>query len=168
MKNYYTKGAYVIYHYKVRRKVLWNNHGWADLDEWKRAIILETPRDEYGRFTNDYTWERDVTVKIMFEDGNVTTTTLDTIEPDVDPSTLSEQDVKELFKQIARGSIYYDDYRNSFGVFNHTLSDYYDGFWGKLVSEWGNEDEAEKHDTFEEFYWYCQNTEYWRPEFNAA
>lgn len=168
MKNFFTKGAYVIYHYKVRRKVLWNDCGWADLDEYKHAIVLETPRDEYGRFTNDYTWERDVTVKIMLEDGSVTTTTLDTIQPDVDPSTLSEQDVKELFGEIARGSLYYADYRNSFGIFERTLSDYYDGFWEELVSEYGSEDEADKHDTDEEFYWYCQNTEYWRPEFKAA
>lgn len=169
MKNYYKKGAFVIYHYKVERKVLWSDTGYGLVGCWKRAVMLENPRDaETGRFTNDFYYEDWVSVKLKDEDGKIFTTTLDNIEPDIAPGSLTHEELIKLYGEIVKGSLYYSDYQNSLGVFQNTASDYYDGFWESLVDEYGSEDEAEKHDTAEEFACYCEGCEYYRPQSLAA
>lgn len=168
MKNYYKKGAFVIYHYKEERKVLWSNTGYGLVGCWKRAVMLENPRDWYGCFTNNYKWEDSVTIKLKDEDGNIFTTTLDNIEPDIAPASLTHDELATLWGEIVRGSMYYSDYRNSLGVFENTALDYYEGFWESLVDEYGSEAEAEKHDTAEEFAYYCEGCEYYRPQSLAA
>ena len=164
MKNYYKKGAFVIHHYKEWSRK-WNE--W--LPAWKRAVMLENPRDaETGRFTNDLRYEDYVSVKLKDEYGHIFTATLCDIEPDIAPGSLTHEELIKLYGEIVKGSLYYSDYQNSLGVFQNTASDYYDGFWESLVDEYGSEDEAEKHDTAEEFAYYCEGCEYYRPQSLAA
>lgn len=40
----------------------------------------------------------------------------------------SDQDIVELRKQISLGSIYYSDYKNQFGVDEHTVCDLFEGY----------------------------------------
>lgn len=157
-KNYFKKGAQVIYHHKVRRKVLWSDSGYGYVDEWKRAILVENPRDEYGRFTNDFQYESHTFVKLKDEKGTIFTATLDEIEEDVDPAMLSFDDCKKLWREICKGSLYYSDYRNSLGVFEETAYNYYEGYWEYLVEEYG-EEKADEKDTAEEFAYYCTGCE---------
>lgn len=164
--NYFKKGAQVIYHYKEWRKVLWSDSGYGYVDEWKRAILLENPRDEYGRFTSDFTYESYVFVKMKDEDGNIFTATLEEIEEDVDPAMLTFDECKELWSEICRGSDFYCDYRNSLGVFENTAFDYYEGFWEYLVDVYGEENAYEK-DTAEEFAEYCTGCECCTPRLVA-
>jgi len=168
MKNHYTRGTIVIYHYKEWRRVYYNESGYDWVSAWKRAVILSTPRDEYGRFTNDFRYESYVSVNLKDEGGKIFTTTLDNIEPDIAPASLTHDELVTLWGEIVRGSMYYSDYRNSLGVFENTALDYYEGFWESLVDEYGSEAEAEKHDTAEEFAYYCEGCEYYRPQSLAA
>lgn len=157
-ENYFKKSAQVIYHYRVWRKVLWSDSGYGYVDEWKRAILLENPRDEYGRFTNDFRYKSDISVKLKDEQGKIFTATLDEIEEDVDPAMLSFDDCKKLWREIRKGSMFTCDYRNSLGVFEKTALDYYEGFLEYLVVEYG-EEKANKKDTAEEFAYYCTGIE---------
>lgn len=165
-ENYFKKGAQVIFHYKEWRKVYWSESGYGYVDTWKRAIMLENPRDEYGMFTNDFRYESYVSVKLKDESGKVVFTTMDKIEADIDPAMLSFDECKQLWREISRGSMYYSDYRNSLGVFENTAYDYYEGYWQCLVSEYGNE-EAEEKDTAEEFALYCTGCECCTPRLSA-
>ena len=169
MKNYYKKGAFVIYHYKEERKVMWSDTGYGLVGCWKRAVMLENPRDAgSGSFTNDFYYEDCVSVKLKDEDGKIFTTTIDNIEPDIAPASLTHDELVTLWGEIIRGSMYYSDYQNSLGVFQNTAMDYYEGFWEYLKDEYGSEEEAEKHDTAEEFAYYCEGCEYYRPQSIAA
>lgn len=166
-KSYYRKGSQVIYHFKEWRRVYYNESGYDMVPTWKRAIILSQPRDsETGMFTNDFRWEDSVSVKLKDAKGKVFTATLDEIEPDVDPSTLSEEELVKLFGEIIRGSIYFSDYRNSLGVFEEVASDAYDGYWEFLTEELSHE-EAEKKECAEGFAEYCQGVEYFRESLAA-
>lgn len=168
MKNYYKKGVIVIYHYKEWHRVYYKEGGYDWVSAWKRAVMLENPRDEYGRFTNDFRYESYVSVKLKDEEGKIFTATLDEIEPDIAPGALSHEELVQLYNEISHGSLYYSDYRNSLGVFQNTASDYYDGFWEYLKDEYGSEEEAEKHDMADEFAYYCEGCEYYRPSSLAA
>jgi len=168
MKDYFKKGAIVIYHYKEWRKVYYNALGYDWVPVWKRALMLENPRDEYGRFTNDFSDEYAVNLKLKDEDGKIFAATLDEIEPDVAPGALSHEELVRLYNEISHGSMYYSDYRNSLGVFENTALDYYEGFWESLKYEYGSEEEADRHDNAEEFAYYCEGCEYLRPNFFAA
>jgi hypothetical protein len=168
MKNYYKKDAIVIYHYKEWHRVYYNALGYDWVSVWKRAVMLENPRDEYGRFTNDFSDEYAVNFKLKDEDGKVFTATLDEIEPDVAPGALSHEELIRLYNEIVRGSLYYSDYQNTMGVFQETAYDFYEGFWEQLKDEYGSEAEAEKHDTAEAFADYCEGCEYYRPSSLAA
>ena len=163
MSNRYTKGTIVIYHYKEWRRVYYNESGYDWVPTWKRALVLSTPRDEYGRFTNDFRYESYVSVNLKDEEGNIFTTTLDNIEPDIDPASLTCDELAKLWGEIARGSLYYSDYQNTLGVFQNTAYDYYEGFCEELWYEYGSSEEVVKHDTAEEFAYYCQSVEYLRP-----
>lgn len=163
MKNRYTKGTIVIYHYKEWRRVYYNESGYDWVSAWKRAVILSTPRDEYGRFTNDFRYESYVSVNLKDEGGKIFTTTLDNIEPDIDPASLTNDELATLWGEIVRGSMYYSDYQNSLGVFQNTALNYYEGFYEELRYEYGSDEEADWHDTAEEFAYYCQGVEYLRP-----
>ena len=164
MKNFFKKGSFVMYEYEERRT---NAFGMPYMaKEYKPAIVIENPRDEYGQFTSDFEWKYGITVKIKFEDGETITTELKNVYPDVSPCSLTIEELKELRKQICGGSLYYGDYNNTLGVFNRTASDYYDGFWEYISSEHG--EDAEKYDTPEEFACYCYGTEYYRPSSLSA
>jgi hypothetical protein len=60
---------------------------------------------------------------------------------------LSEKDVEKLQKEIVMGSIYYADYENSFGVNEHEVAAYADGY-------------LEVEDEYETFYDYIQSVEW--------
>lgn len=147
--SYYKKGARVIFHYKELRKVMWSESGYAWVREWKRATLVEPPRDEHGRFTN---CESDMEfMKLMDENGKVYfVESTDDVEPDRNITDLSRKELVKLWGQIRRGSGYYVDYRNSLGVFENTAMACYEGFWAYLVDEYG-EERAEIEDTAENF-----------------
>ena len=162
-KNFFKKGAHVIYHYKEWRQVYYLTHGTHDwVHTWKRATVLETPRDEYGRFTNDFRYERDVFVKLRDNDGKVFTATLYELEPDVDPGSLTDDELKTLWSEISHGSMYYSDYRNSLGVFENTALNYYEGYFEELCDELGSPFNAEQEQCAETFAEYYQGCEYLR------
>lgn len=173
-KNYFTKGKPVIYHYKEWSRVYWNDSGWGYVDKWKRAILLTNPRDEEGKFTNDFRYEWRVSVKLKDEDGKIFTASLEDVEPDVDPSELSYDDLLKLWSEISHGSMYYSDYRNSLGVFENTAYDYYEGFcecvYYDLKDSLGREPTEEEISKFEndhDFAEYCMGVEYLRPNIAA-
>ena len=145
---YYKKGASVIYHYHEWRKVYWTASGRGLCPAWKRATLVCTPRDAYGRFTTDESDMEFVTLKGA--DGKVFNASFEDIEPDRDVETLSEVELVKLFGQITRGSIYLSDYNNTLGVFNDVVYDWYESFYKHLVDVFG-EEEAEKQDTVENF-----------------
>lgn len=160
-KNYFKKGAQVIYHFKVWQKVMWSKSGYGYVPRWKRAVIVSPPRDEYGKFTNNFDWPEDVTVTLKDEDGKVFTSTLDEIEPDVDPATLSKKELRKLWNEISHGSMYYSDYRNSLGVFENIAMNAYEGYFESLREELSDE-EAEEKECADGFVDYCLSVECFR------
>ncbi len=60
---------------------------------------------------------------------------------------LSEKDVEKLQKQIVMGSLYYADYENSFGVNEHEVAAYAEGY-------------LEVEDEYDSFYDYIQSVEW--------
>ena len=66
---------------------------------------------------------------------------------------LSEKDVEKLQKQIVMGSLYYADYENSFGVDEHEVAAYADGY----LETQENPEELGEYDTF---YDYIQSVEW--------
>ena len=159
-QNYFTKGAQVIYHFKEWSRVYWSESGYGWLSKWKYAVVMETPRDSEGRFTNDYRYEDEVSVRLKDEDGKIFTTTLDNIEPNIEPSELSHEELIQLYGEISHGSMYYSDYRNSLGVFQNVAMDFYEGFYMSLKDEYGSE-EADKHDNAENFADYCEGCDWY-------
>lgn len=146
---YYKKGAPVIYHFQERRKVYWSQSGYGYVNSWKRATLTSHPRDENGRFTND---ENRITLLFLKdENGNTFQAYIDDVERDRDITTLSREELVKLRKEIVGGSIYTNDYRNSLGVFEDTVCDYYDAFWQYLCSYADDEETAEEMDTPENF-----------------
>lgn len=147
-ETYFKKGASVIYHYKVWRRVYWGDSGYGWVPQWKRATLVCTPRDAYGRFTTDESDMEFVTLKNT--DGKVFNASFEDIEPDRDIETLSEAELVKLFGQITRGSIHLSDYNNTLGVFCDVVSDWYESFYNHLTEVFG-EEEAEKQDAAENF-----------------
>ena len=147
-ETYFKKGAPVIYHYKVWRKVMWSDSGYGWVPEWKRATLVCTPRDVCGRFTTDESDMEFVTLKDG--KGKVFNASFEDIEPDRDIETLSREELIKMFGQICRGSIYLSDYNNTLGVFNDVVYDWYECSYNHLVEVFG-EEEAEKQDTAENF-----------------
>ena len=147
-ETYFKKGAPVIYHYKVWRKVMWSDSGYGWVPEWKRATLVCTPRDVCGRFTSYEPYMSFVTLKD--EKRKVFNASFEDIEPDRDIETLSETELVKLFGQIRRGSVYLSDYNNNLGVFCYVVSDWYDSFCNHLADVFGAE-EADKQDTAENF-----------------
>lgn len=166
-ENYFKKGAQVIYHYREWRKVMWSDSGYGYVDEWKRAVMVENPRDEYGCFTNDFRYESDVFVKLKDENGKIFTATLEEIEPNIEPSELSHEELIQLYGEISHGSMYYSDYQNSLGVFQNVAMDFYEGFYDYLRQEYGSEEEADKHENAENFADYCESCDWYYPPIAA-
>ena len=169
MEHIYARGEQVIYHFKEWRKVYWSDSGYGWVPQWKRAIIVSPPRDEYGRFTNNYRYEDEVTVKLKDEDGKTFETTIDNIEQDVDPCTLSADELVKMYGQLKRGSMYYSDYANTLGVFEVTAMDFYEGYveevYGDMKEQLGREPENEEVEAQlspDGFAAYCQSCEAWQ------
>ncbi len=146
---YYKKGAPVIYHFQEWRKVYWSQSGYGYVNSWKRAKLTSTPRDENGRFTNDES--RIVLLFLKDENGATFQADINEVERDRNITTLSKEELIKLRKEIVGGSIYSDDYRNSLGVFENTVSDYYDCYWAYLCRHADDEETTEEMDTPENF-----------------
>lgn len=145
---YYKKGVSVIYHYQEWRRVYWSKSGYGWVDVWKRATLVAPPRDEYGRFTNH---EPDIcSMTLKDEQGNIFNADIDNVEPDRKITDLTREEIVKLYSQVCRYSYYYSDYKNTLGVFQNVVSEYFEGFWRHLVGEYG-EEQAEKEDTAEAF-----------------
>lgn len=148
MEKYLKKNAPVIYHYQELREVMWSDTGVGLVPCHKKAVMIDNPRDEYGRFAS--TEDEYNTVKIKTEDGRIFTTELRNIEPNRDIVDLSKEEVKKLWDEIKKGSMYYSDYSNSLGVFENVAMDYYEGY----AEQCENENEEE---TADGFYWYIMS-----------
>ena len=61
---------------------------------------------------------------------------------------LTEKEVEKLEREIVKGSLYYADYRNTFGVDEHEVANYAEGY-------------LEQEDEWESFYDYIQSVEYY-------
>lgn len=70
---------------------------------------------------------------------------------------LSHDELQQLWRDICRGSIYTDDYRNTLDVPDEDAMAACEDFYDELRDEYG-EDHADEHDTAEEFadWYYCQ------------
>ena len=139
-KDFIKRNSSVIWHGEFWDKESYKRTGCGWVKKWKRAKIVSTPRDtETGKFTNDFYYDDSITVNLKDRDGNVFESTLDKLEPDVDPSTLSEEELTKLWNEISHGSIYYSDYRNSLGVFQEVAYDFFEGYaeenWYDLKEE---------------------------------
>ena len=145
---YYRKGAPVIYHYREWRRVMWSDSGYGWVPAWKRCKVVCTPRNADGKFTTD---KRDMEfVTLKDEDGRTFQASMEDVEPDRDIQTLSREELVKLWGKVCNGSIYLCDYRNSLGVFEDVVYDWYESFWMYLSGEHG-EKEAEVKDTAENF-----------------
>jgi hypothetical protein len=146
---------------------MWTNNpsGYDWCPVWERALVLEIPRDEYGRFSSDM--DDYDTIKLKTESGKIVVAKLGNVEHDYDPSTLSDKELEVLYHQIVKGSLYYADYRNTLGVFENTACDYYEGFVEDLRSTYGSDELADEFDTVENFVDYCKGVEYLRPAISA-
>ena len=170
MEHVFKRGEQVIFHYKEWTKVMWSDSGWGWVPVWKRAIVQGTPRDETtGRFTTDYRYDDEVVVRLKDEDGHVFDATIRDIEQDVDPCTLSTEELVKLYGQIRRGSMYYSDYKNTLGVFEATAMDFYEGYedelYHDLKEQLGREPSDNEFDSSLSalgFSAYCQSCEAWR------
>lgn len=69
---------------------------------------------------------------------------------------LDHDELKHLFNQICRGSIYLSDYRNSLNVPDEEAMEAWEEFYRAMCDEYGN-DHADEHDTAEEFADYYYN-----------
>lgn len=157
LEHYYTKGAKVINNYQELRNVLWSDSGRGYVTEWERATICKQPRDEYGRFTNNYC---DIgTVVIETENGDIKEVDIDDLEPNILPCDLSDDEIEQLWADICRGSLYTADYKNSVGVFRQEAQDCYEGFYDELMYLYG-EEKADEYDTPEEFAKYVRSIEW--------
>ena len=145
---YYKKGASVIYHYKEWRRVMWSDSGYGWVPAWKRCEVVCTPRNAYGQFTTEE-WDM-ASVTLKDEDGQKFQASMDDVEPDRDIETLSREELVKLWGQICKGSIYLSDYKNTLGVFENVVCDWYDTFLEYLSGEFG-EKAAEEKDTSENF-----------------
>lgn len=67
---------------------------------------------------------------------------------------LNQEELIELRQEICGGSIYTSDYINSLGIEADVACDFYDEFWRYLCEEYGEEN-AEEHDTPQEFAYYA-------------
>lgn len=69
---------------------------------------------------------------------------------------LDEDELKQLWRDIRRGSMYTDDYRNSLDVPDGVAMGAWEDFYNDLCDQYG-EDGADEHDTAEAFaeYYYC-------------
>lgn len=145
---YYRKGASVIYHYKEWRRVWWSNSGYGWVDEWKRCSIVCTPRDKFGRFTTNKHDMEFVTLKDR--NGLLFQASIEEVEPDRDIETLSREELVKMWGEFRRGSMYFHHYANTLGVFEEVAMEWYEGFWGYLAEEHG-EEAADVEDTAENF-----------------
>lgn len=150
MELKFKKGVQVIYHYKECHKVAWSPSGYGMVEMHKRAVITEQPRDSRGRFT----WlPEHFTLKD--EDGNVFEAWADEIEPNIDPTELSEDQLKKLWGEIRRGSCLLSDYENSVGVFRDMACAYYESFREDIEDQYEGA-EMEAHDNAEDFAYYVR------------
>lgn len=168
------KGARVICHHKVWSEVMWSRSGFGWIDKEEHCEIVSKPRYESdGRFANKadfYYYDDSIIVKLKGEDGREFTETLDKLEPDFAPAALSEEDLKTLWNEMSKGSIYYADYRNSVGVYEKTAFNYFEGYaeenWRETKEKFPNlsdEELEEKHwqtMSAEDFAYYCKGCEY--------
>lgn len=145
---YYKKGASVIYHYKEWRRVMWSDSGYGYVSAWKRCTVICTPRNAYGQFTTEE-WDMEF-VTLKDEDGRTFQASMEDVEPDRDIETLSREELVKLWGEMCKGSVYYDDYQNSVGVFERVAHDWYESFWSYLSGEYG-EKAAEEKDIAENF-----------------
>ena len=149
-RNHYKKGSQVIYHY---------------CNDWRRAVIVSPPQWYRPARDPDFQFEGE-TVKIKDEYGKTFVAWMYEIEPDLDPVTLTKNELKSLFGQIVRGSVLYSDYKNDVGVFEHVASDLYDSFWENLKRECDYDEdkirEADNATNFAEYAKSCRRN-FFRP-----
>lgn len=68
-------------------------------------------------------------------------------------SELTEDEVRQLEKQIVMGSVYAEDYENTFGVNPNEVSNYVDGYLE-------TKEDPEEYGEYETFYDYIQSVEW--------
>lgn len=101
-------------------------------------------RKVYGTFTNTYD---DDYVVLVVDDKHVIAESYECEDEWCSPYDLGEEELKTLFSEIRRGSIYLSDYRNSVGVTWDEASDYCDDYYRWLEEKYG--DKCDDHDNLE-------------------
>lgn len=95
------------------------------------GIIAETPRVDGGKFASSLDLvdrQYKVEVKVRMESGHIKEAYGDDCYPMRYPSELTEQDWRDIRKEIKIGSLFAASYENSFGVDPLLLRDMCDAF----------------------------------------
>lgn len=169
-KDFIKKGSHVIWHGEYFDEQKFKNTGAGWVKGHKHVQIISQARDDEGKFTSDFYWDEDVTVNVKDENGKIFQTAICNLEPDFAPGGLSNEDLKTLWNEMGKGSIYYADYRNSVGIFEETAYNFFEGYadenWYDLKEEYpelSDEELEQKHwDSMnaESFAEYCKGVEY--------
>jgi hypothetical protein len=116
------------------------------------VTVIGSPRnaDNY-RFISLNEWfdDEEVEIKVRNEKGNEFYVTLYELSVYQTIADLSFDDLKTLREEISLGSLFLDDYENSFGVDTNEVCNYADGFGQEI--DWNDE-----LDTPENFALYCR------------
>ena len=133
--DFIKKGAKVRYTWREYDYYSATAKGWGPIPyEEKSEIvtIVGTPRNKNTKkfvSLNDY-WFDDEETEILckFEGGFTEPIELCKLSIYNEIKDLTDEQLYELFNSVPVGSMYYDDFNNDFGVDNHQVLDFVDGF----------------------------------------
>lgn len=143
-QDFIKKGAKVRYTYRVYDYYSATAKGWGPIPyEEKSEIvtIVGTPRNKNTKkfvSLNDY-WFDDEETEILckFEGGFTEPVELCKLSIYNEIKDLTDEELTELFNGCAVGSMFYDDYRNDFGVDEHKVCDIIEAFCESI--EWDDD-----------------------------
>lgn len=139
------RGDFVCY-----EKMFENCWGYP-IGETKRAgIVVGNPRDPYtGRFCKSDEWG--AVVRMQTADGEVYDAEMRHLTHIKRLEDFTREDLAQLREEVVLNSIYTADYRNSFGISDHSAYTFFDSYM-EFICELAEEDGYEwDYRTFDEF-----------------
>ena len=132
-QDFIKKGAKVRYTYRDYDYYSATQLGWGPIPytEYEEAVkVAGRPRDEYSKkfVSLEYCDDEQTEVLCEFEDGRKEYIELFKLSLYNELTDLTDEQLYELFNSVPVGSMYYDDFNNDFGVDNHQVLDFVDGF----------------------------------------
>ena len=107
--------------------------------EWDTvATVVSNPRDPYtGRYCKADEWQAEVTLRDRW--GDTWEERVKSLRPAKRLGDFTPDDLAQLRKEVVLNSLYYTDYRNSFGIDCHSASLFFDSYLS-FISEMAEED----------------------------